>query len=442
MKVGKCLSLLLIPCIIGMCHADDMRWTDFLKRHGQQLEQMGDGSERNMKIAHMLSRQLLGMVKGSDINARDKHGQTALMMAAALDHKEIVHGLLLRGADPSIATLKGRCAHHLSTDMELTRHLVSCCLKAAPGTSLHEAVQRPENTVEHVLKAIRAGADVNQVNAEGKTALMLVPAGNAEVAQLLLEAGANPAHWAMDERARARVNRVEILFTHRSLSSEELEEQDKQYALILDKQRADKVRWQRFVDVALVRTKPRNRPSSFQWDNKEKRYISNNLIYKRNTERGKGGPGRSGYIGPVYRGKVTLHYDQEGVPPLSFPVQSGGRANGYFGTEESTAPSVPEGMQARIYPDFHGYSINGFYITCMGRKAIPQFSEDRFNILLHLALIAVPGETEETTIRSTGSHGCISLKNLSDWKTVYHELREKGHIPHDGIEVSINYAVK
>ena len=98
MKVGKCLSCLLIPCIIGMCHADDMRWTDFLKRHGQQLEQKAGGSERNMKIAHMLSRQLLGMVKGSDINTRDKHGQTALMMAAALDDKEIVHGLLLRGA--------------------------------------------------------------------------------------------------------------------------------------------------------------------------------------------------------------------------------------------------------------------------------------------------------------------------------------------------------
>ena len=78
----------------------------------------------------------------------------------------------------------------------------------------------------------------------------------------------------------------------------------------------------------------------------------------------------------------------------------------------------------------------------MGRKAIPQFSENRFNILLHLALIAVPGETEATTIRSTGSHGCISLKDLSDWKTVNHELREKGFTPHDGIEVTINYAVK
>lgn len=442
MKVGKCLSCLLIPCITSMCLADDMRWTDFLKRHGQQLEQMEEGSTRTIKIAHMLSRQLQSMAKGGDINARDKRGQTALMMAAALNNEEIVHGLLLRGADPAIATLNGRCAHHLSTNMELTRCLVSCCLKAAPGTSLHDAVQRPENTVEHVLKALRAGADVNQLNAEGKTALMLVPAGNAEVARLLLEAGANPAHWAMDERAKARVNRVEILFTHRSLSSEELEKQDKQHALILDKQRADQVKWQRFVDVALVRLKPRNRPVSFQWDRKENHHISNNLIYKRNAEPGKGGPGRSGYIGPVYRGKVTLHYDQDGVPPMSFPVQSGGRANGYSGTEECTAPTVPEGMQARIYPDFHGYSINGFYITCMGRKAIPQFSEDRSNILLHLALIAVPGETEETTIRSTGSHGCISLKNLSDWKTVYHELREKGHTPRDGIEVSINYAVK
>ena len=48
---------------------------------------------------------------------------------------------------------------------------------------------------------------------------------------------------------------------------------------------------------------------------------------------------------------------------MSFAVQSGGRANGYCGTEERTSPSVPEGMQARIFRDFHGYSINGFYIT-------------------------------------------------------------------------------
>ena len=52
-----------------------------------------------------------------------------------------------------------------------------------------------------------------------------------------------------------------------------------------------------------------------RWTDFLKRHISNNLISNRNSERGKGSPGRSGYIGPVYRGKVTLHYDQERVPP-------------------------------------------------------------------------------------------------------------------------------
>ena len=55
-----------------------------------------------------------------------------------------------------------------------------------------------------------------------------------------------------------------------------------------------------------------------------------------------------------------------------------------------------------------------------------------------------PGElvTYVITIRNTGSHGCISIKDLRDWKIIYHELRRKGHTPADGIEVTIQYAVK
>lgn len=442
MKAGIILSWLLFPVFTGMAYAGDMRMPDFLKRHGQQLAHFQGDSPRQSQIARMLSRKLLSIVKGGDINARDSRGQTALMMAAALNNRELVDGLLLYGADPGIATPKGRCAHHLCTDVELRRKLISCCLKAAQPASLHDAVQLPEKAFEKTLKLLRAGADINQLNDEGKTPLMLLTAEQTELAHLLLEAGANPAHWCMKERAKAKVRKVEVLFTHKSLTPEELEAEDAENARTLDRMRAEKVKWMRFIDAAMVRAKPRNGPSSFKWDWREKRHINNNLVYKMNEARGIESPGRSGYIGPVYRGKVTLHYDQEGVPPLSVPVQSGGRAHNYFGNEERTSPSIPEGMAARIYPDFHGYSINGFYISCLGRDAIPKFTEDRNSILLHLALVAVPGETEETTIRSSGSHGCISMKNLSDWKIIYHELRGKGHTPSSGIELTITYAVK
>ncbi len=442
MKTCICLSLLLLSIITSICNAGDMRRSDFLKRHSQQLEQFQSENSREAIIAQMLSRQLHRIAEGLDINARDKRGQTALMMAAALNREEIVNGLLLHGADPALSTPKGRCAHHMSTAPQITRRLLNCCLKATPGTSLHHAVQQQERATDHIIRALRSGADINQPNDEGKTPLMLVSAQNAPVAHLLLEAGACPAHWCQEARAKARVNRIEVVFTHRSISPEELEAEDKANGLILDRQRADNVKWQRFTDAAMVRPRALKCPTSFEWDKKTKQHVNKNLIYKLNNHRSKPEEGFSGYLGHVYRGKVLFHYDKEDVPPLIFPVQSGGRAYHYFGKDGRTAPSIPEGMTARIYPDFHGYSINGFYISCLGRKAIPKFTEDRDSILLHLALISVPGETEETTIRNTGSHGCISIKDLRDWKIIYHELRRKGHTPANGIEVTINYAIK
>lgn len=442
MKTGAALIFLFLSLFSGICFAGDMRCSDFLKRHGQQLEQYQSENPRETKIAQILSRHLLHIARHGDLNARDNRGQTALMMAASLNNEEIVNGLLIHGADPTLSTPRGRCAYHMSTAPEITRRLLSCCLKAAPGASLHSAVQLQEKSTEQVLKALRAGADINQPDPEGRTPLMLVPARNTPMAMLLLEAGACPAHWGQKERADARVNRMEVIFTHRSISSEELEAEDKANGLILDRQRADNVKWQRFTDAAMVRARKLKCPTSFEWDKKARQHINKNLLYKLNSHRSNPEDGFSGYLGHVYRGKVIFHYDKEGVPPLIFPVQSGGRAYHYFGSDGRTAPSIPEGMSARLYPDFHGYSINGFYISCLGRKAIPKFTEDRDSILLHLALIAVPGETEETTIRNTGSHGCISIKDLRDWKIIYHELRRKGHTPADGIEVTIQYAVK
>jgi len=45
-------------------------------------------------------RQLFGA--GSDVNARDRHGQTALMLAASEGHVNIVRNLVLAGADINV----------------------------------------------------------------------------------------------------------------------------------------------------------------------------------------------------------------------------------------------------------------------------------------------------------------------------------------------------
>jgi ankyrin repeat protein len=46
-------------------------------------------------------REMLG--GGADVNARDRHGQTALMLAAHRGHREVVEVLVAAGADLNVA---------------------------------------------------------------------------------------------------------------------------------------------------------------------------------------------------------------------------------------------------------------------------------------------------------------------------------------------------
>lgn len=436
-----CMRTLLLILLSGLCTGTDAQWQDFLQRHSQQLSQRTGASKRETLTSRMLARRLAGMVQGRPVDERDKHGQTALMMAAALNHSEIATGLLLHGADPTAATPKGKTAAMLCSNPELAQRIRDCAAPPPMETSLHTAAQQKSGAANMVLQLLRAGADVHARNSEGKTPLMLVAPQDKETASVLLAAGADPTHWGMEARAGAKVQSVEVVFTHKGLSAEELEAEDKEHARMLDEQRTRKVKWRRFKDPALVRRRPRNIPYPFIWDWRRRQHISTDLRDKEACAKGWLQPGRSGYLGHVYCGTVTLHYP-EGVPPLSFSVQSGGRAKHFLGEADFTAPIVPEGATARIFPDCRGYTINGFFITCLGRAGIPKFCDNRSNILLHLAPVSVPGETEATTLRSSGSHGCISMKNLQQWNTVVAELRKKGTGSRDGLEASIRYDIK
>ncbi len=429
------LALLLV--FSSLSHATAADW----QACEQQLRQQEGRSVREQRIMRMLARRLAHISQGGHINDRDPHGQTALMMAAALNHEELITRLLLKGADPSISTPKGKTAAMLCPEPRLAGLIEACCGGSPPAGNLHQAAQKDEAGLAEALQLLRNGADVHARDQQGRTPLMLVSSQNRKMAELLISAGADPVHWGQAERAKAKVQFIDVVFTHRGLSAEELEAEDKAHARQLDELRQQKARWRRFTDPAMRSRRRLSMPHSFTWDWKQRCHISKDLLNKQKQENGTEEAGRSGYLGHVYLGTLTLHYP-DGVPPLSFPVQCGGRAEHYLGAEDATLPLVPEGATARLFPDYRGHTLNGFFISCLGREAVPRFSDDREHIMLHMAPVAVPGKTEDTTIRTTGSHGCLSIKNPDHWKTICAELRKKGTATHEGLELRIRYDVK
>lgn len=79
---------------------------------------------------------------GADVNARDRHGQTGLMLAAAHGHLEAVEVLIRAGADPDrtgkfglSATMLAVVNHHEESALALANAGANLCLtgSGAPG---------------------------------------------------------------------------------------------------------------------------------------------------------------------------------------------------------------------------------------------------------------------------------------------------------------------
>lgn len=443
MLISRCLVLVLSAYLLFCNTVAGAEPVLALQHQAARLLNQSGGTEREQKIRQVLAMRLAKIHDGADVNHQDKRGQTVLMLAAAINHSEIVTSMLLRGADPTIRTNKGKCAHDFCTDSALVSLLQHSSLPAAEGITLHQAVLLPEaEATSTALQLLRAGADVNAPDSSGRTPIMLISAEQRELAAILLTAGARQEDWCAPERRAAKVSYIDVVFTHQGASAEELEQEDITHARTLDQLARDRVSWRYFRDKALRRQNRRTCPLAYQWNRRKRQHTHYNCIWKQEYLSNPGqADGVSGYLGHVQHGTLTLHYPDK-LPPLRYQVQAGGRARHFHGTGDSTCPVVPEGLTARLYTDLLGHTIKGFFISCLGRSAIPRFCDTRSDIMLHLASIVVPGETEENAIRLNGSHGCISVRRLRDWEIISSELCKNGGAGTDGVEIRIRYAGK
>ena len=129
--------------------------------------------------------------KGTDVNSKDRSGQTALHIAAREGHKEIVELLLANGADVNIgeryySRIAAEFAMKKGHD-EIVKLLVS---KGTNISALHLALYLKDKAKARRL--IEAGADINKRTPYGTTPLeRAVSAGFKDIVKLLIAKGAD-----------------------------------------------------------------------------------------------------------------------------------------------------------------------------------------------------------------------------------------------------------
>ena len=135
------------------------------------------------------------LARGANANAAERErGQTALMWAVSRQHSDVVRVLLEHGADvqartrvrPLTVMLDQGPRRTVKTSMQDARQI-----QAGGSTPLLFAAQTGDRTSAALL--IKAGANVDDTAADGKSALVLAAfAGHTDVVTTLLDAGADP----------------------------------------------------------------------------------------------------------------------------------------------------------------------------------------------------------------------------------------------------------
>lgn len=162
--------------------------------------------------------------KGVDVNARPGAGHTALMLAAAAGHFEVVKALLNAKADPNIGALTFHAGEYQTLMAAMNRcnkdwEKILDAMIAAGGevnpkqafskSPLMYAITRYDSVMVKAL--IAKGADVNLKTERGTTPLMtavMSRAATLDIVKLLLAAGADPN--ARDNEGKTALAFVDI----------------------------------------------------------------------------------------------------------------------------------------------------------------------------------------------------------------------------------------
>lgn len=126
---------------------------------------------------------------GADVNAVEQwRGQTALIWAAAQSQPEMVELLLAHGADPDARSWVNRWERQITAEPRYS-------FRPTGGLSALIYAAR-EGCIRCVAALLAAGADIDQTDGEGSTALLVALLNlHFDLARLLIEAGANVNKW-------------------------------------------------------------------------------------------------------------------------------------------------------------------------------------------------------------------------------------------------------
>ena len=135
------------------------------------------------------------IARGANVNAAEHtRGQTALMWAVANRHPEITAVLLQNSADVRARSEVRKAVYNMGGNRSAGNASPDTPLAEIPlGGSTPLLFAARSNDVESAKLLVAAGADVNDVEADGNTALVVAAhSGNASVATFLLDKKANP----------------------------------------------------------------------------------------------------------------------------------------------------------------------------------------------------------------------------------------------------------
>ena len=126
--------------------------------------------------------------EGTNLNVQDEQGTTALQYSVQQGHIEIVHLLLMAGADPNIKNYLNTNTSTINANFDSMIYEIQ---NLGNSSALHMAIKK--NNIEIVKLLLLYGADPNILDSGYCSALhWAATKGNLAAVKLLLEAQVNP----------------------------------------------------------------------------------------------------------------------------------------------------------------------------------------------------------------------------------------------------------